>query len=382
VSRAFERLLKRAVAATLRFIVGSGQPATPLPQSFQRILVVRQHNQLGDMLCAVPLLRALRSRFPAARITLLASPVNYDVMVNLKYLDEVICFDKREFIQSGPRGFFRLLKFIKELRHKPFELAIVPSTVSTSFTSDLIAYLAGAPYRIGIGSFDLETSPSGFFFNLPVHARWLASPHRHQTLRNLDTGSPLELHEKDLKLEMTLKETEVIAAKSWIANRLSGFASAIALHPGAGKVPNRWATEHFAKVADALTREFNARIFVTCGPMDKSVVDTLRASVNIPLELIENEPIRRVASYLEQMDLLITNDTGIMHVAASVGTPVLSIFGPTDPLQWAPIGEKNRYIAGKDGVIDSVSVEEVLEVARDMLRKARHFDSAEHGKPS
>lgn len=379
--RSFERLFKRALGATLRFIVGSRRHAAPLPDSFKRILVIRQHNQLGDMLCAVPLLRALRSRFPSAQLTLMASPVNYDVMDNLRYVNQVLRFDKREYTKAGPRGFRRLLGFIKDLRRSRFDLVLVPSTVSTSFTSDMMAFLTGAPLRIGVGSVDRKENPSGFFFNLPIHTQWAASPHKHQTLRNLEVGVPLGLMCDDLTLEITLREAEVVEAKSWLNSRIRGHAMAIALHPGAGKVPNRWPTERFARVAEALSGEFDAGIFVTCGPMDRNVVDMLIRIVSVPVEVVENQHIRRVASCLRQMDLLISNDTGIMHVGAAVGTPVLSLFGPTDPEQWAPIGGRNRYIAGRGDRIDTIAIEEVLESARSMLHEALRNSPAGHGRP-
>ena len=75
------------------------------------------------------------------------------------------------------------------------------------------------------------------------------------------------------------------------------------------------------------------------------------------------------------MDLVVSNDTGIMHVAAAAGAPVLSLFGPTDPKQWAPIGEFHRFIVGEGGRIDRISLESVLEAAREILASVRASDS-------
>jgi ADP-heptose:LPS heptosyltransferase len=382
VLRSLERHFKRGLAAALGFLIGSRPLHEPLPESFDNILVVRQHNQLGDMLCAVPLLRGLRHRFPSAHIAILASPVNVEVMEGLCYLDEVLCFDKSEFTRHGIRGFLRLFGYLRGLRRKAFDLVIVPSTVSTSFTSDFLAYVTGARYRIGIGSLDGVENRSAFFFNIPIHTHWRATPHRHQTLRNLDCAVSLGLPLDDLSHELTLKGTEVIEAKLWFEEKKAGSSCAIALHPGAGKPPNRWPAENFAAVAMALAREFSASIYVTSGPMDKEVVDSLLKALKNPVELIENQAIRRVASYLGQMDLVISNDTGIMHVAAAVGTPVLSLFGPTDPEQWAPIGGGNRYIAGSDGGIETIAVDQVLQNAREMLNEGPRSRNEGRGKPA
>jgi heptosyltransferase-2 len=105
--------------------------------------------------------------------------------------------------------------------------------------------------------------------------------------------------------------------------------------------------------------------------MDREVIALLRKQIHEDYELIENQSIRVVASYLSKMALVISNDTGIMHVSAAVGVPVLSLFGPTDPEQWAPMGGENRYIAGRGGRMESITVEEVLTVARTMLKGTR-----------
>jgi heptosyltransferase-2 len=141
----------------------------------------------------------------------------------------------------------------------------------------------------------------------------------------------------------------------------------VALHPGAGKVPNRWPAARFAEVASALAGERKVRFIVTVGPMDEEPWKELESRLSIPAYLVKNESIRRVASILSAVRLVISNDTGVMHVAAAVGAPVLSLFGPTDPRQWAPQGEKNRYIQGEGGDITRISTAGVLSAARRML---------------
>jgi len=368
--RALEGGLKHIAAASLRGVLGSQAPSAFQPQSTRRILVIRQHNQLGDMLCVVPLLRALRSHCPHAQISLLTSPVNHDIMLNNRYLDDVINFDKQEFSSGGKIHIGRLVAYIRKLRNERFDLAVVPSTVSTSFTSDLFAYLSGAGIRIGAGSTDGRENPSGFFFNVPVDLNWTSEPHRHQTLRNLDILARYVKKPDDLTSEITLTTDERLEGKSFVTKYLNGKTSRIVFHPGAGKIPNRWPGDRFAAVANTLSAEFDSAVFITAGPMDDEPVAVMRSGLHVRAQLIMKQPIRPVASILKNMDLVVTNDTGIMHVAAAVGARVLSLFGPTDPGQWAPLGEKNRYIHGSGGDIRSISIEDVLRNAREMLRVA------------
>ncbi len=364
-----ERTFKRTLLSVLQRLLPSAPSVSPAPEDVRRILVVRQHNQLGDMLCAVPLLRGLQARFRNARISLLASPVNVEVMHNHRFLDEVILFDKRTMLTRAMLRPLRVLGFLRELRRRSFDLVIVPATVSTSVTSDLLAYCSGAPVRVGARSINGQENPSALFFTLPVPLDWRHDPHRHQVLRHLDIAAPLGVREEDLGSEITLSDMEDREGKALLGLPWPSGEIGIALHPGAGKVPNRWPAGRFAEVANALAAEFGARLFVTCGPMDDDPVQAMISRLAVTHTLIKGKTIRTVAAMLAQLRLVITNDTGIMHVAAAVQVPVLSLFGPTDARQWAPIGPNHRYIKGDDGTMASISAEKVLAVAREMLGK-------------
>jgi heptosyltransferase-2 len=113
--------------------------------------------------------------------------------------------------------------------------------------------------------------------------------------------------------------------------------------------------------------EFKGHAFVTKGDMDGEPVRLMLEGMRNTPTVIDGKPIREVAAILAQMDLVISNDTGIMHVAAAVGAPVLSLFGPTNPAQWAPVAERHRYLSAPSGDMTSISEEEVLNHARQML---------------
>jgi heptosyltransferase III len=345
------------------------------PARVRSILVVRQHNQLGDMLCVVPLLRALRNTYRSARIVLIASPVNYAVMRHHRLLDDVVNFDKREFLKDGRLHLLRLREFVRSLRRNDFDMTIVPSTVSMSMTSDLLAYLSGAACRVGPGSLNGRKNKGRFFYTERVDLDWGNAPGRHQTLRNLDVVRDLSLETPDLTLELTLLPEERERGAAEYAKVRAGARSVIAFHPGAGKVPNRWPTESFRRVIEALCESEQAKIVVVRGPMDDEPVEALVRSLHVPYYLIENRSIREVASFLASVDLLVSNDTGVMHVGAAAGTAVLSLFGPTDPLQWAPQGPGNRCLRGASGDIAAIRVESVIALAREMLRE--HASSEE-----
>jgi ADP-heptose:LPS heptosyltransferase len=176
-------------------------------------------------------------------------------------------------------------------------------------------------------------------------------------------------NESDLSVEITLREDELLRGKSFLQRISHGIHRVIVYHPGAGKPPNRWPSDLFARLANELSESVPAATVITSGPMDDEPVAGMTGVLHTPFEVIKNQPIREVASAIRFADLVVSNDTGIMHVAAAVGTPVLSLFGPTDPGEWAPMGEKHRYIRGVDHDIGRIPYSAVLGAANEMLRR-------------
>jgi heptosyltransferase-2 len=258
-------------------------------------------------------------------------------------------FDKEDFLNRKGLHIGSLIALLKRIRRQHFDLAIVPSTVSLSFTSHLLAYLSKARVRIGAGSIDGRENPSRSLLNATVDLDWRSTRRRHQTLRNLDAAQPLGVRTEELVIELTLTAQEMEEGKRQYMKENDPRTLAIGFHPGAGKKPNCWSAERFAAVANQLSREFNAGVFVTAGRMDNVEVNQMKAGLESPYYLIKNLPLIGARS-------------------GCCGGPVLSLFGPTDPQQWAPIGFQHRYIVGRDGNMSSISAGEVLETARGMLR--------------
>lgn len=283
------------------------------------------------------------------------------------YIDELIRFDKRDFIGKKGGSLLRFPGFIQRIRSRHFDVAAVPSTVSTSFTSDLIAYLSGAHIRVGAGRLEGRENPSGFFFTHRRELDWRALSGYHQVYRNMDIWPGALSETSDASLEITFRKDELADAKSFIDKVKMGFSHVIVYHPGAGKIPNQWPSDRFAILADLLSVEHQAATIVTAGPMDDKPVKEMLHAAQAHYHLLRNQPIRRIASILHFCDLLVTNDTGIMHVGAAAGCPVLSLFGPTDPEQWAPLGTRHRYIRGKGGDISAIPLETVAKVAKEIL---------------
>ncbi|MGD0338320.1 MAG: glycosyltransferase family 9 protein [Bacteroidota bacterium] len=333
--------------------------------SIKTILVIRQHNQLGDMLCAVPALRALQESFPAAHIRFVLSPLHHDIINGCPFIDEILNYDKTNFF-NHPRRFF---SFARLLRIPHPDIAIVISTVSSSFTSNAMAWISGAPIRIGPASIADQTKGSRQFFTHPLVLDWTNTPRRHQIERNLDTVRFLGADTKDFSIDIGLTDIEKQFAREFFTQNKGSAQRVVGFHPGAGKVQNRWSASFFANVANTLGKRFKAHIMITAGPMDDEPVAAMIKELIVPFTIVKGRTIREVAAIIDQMSLYITNDTGTMHVAAATNARILSLFGPTNPYEWAPLGERNRFLRGKGGDIDLIKVDRVIETAMEMLKK-------------
>ncbi len=337
------------------------------PEEVKNILIVRQHNQLGDMLCSVPLFAAVRKRFPKAHITLVASPINYEILFSdiNPYIDKVITYRKAPFKN--------LIEFYKELRDHNYQIGIVPSTVSISRTSHFINYFSGAKVRVGVKSIDHKVNSVEYLLNVKSEFDW-DSRKLHQTERNLDVGRQIgcDLTEKEKKNVMIhLSKEETDFADSFIEENFQDKNKLIvSMHPGAGKVPNRWNKENFIELTKKLYDKYNCYFLITSGMIDKEITDEVKEKLmkmNINCVLLENTPVRKVGAVIKSTDLYITNDTGTLHVAGGVNANIISLFGPTHGYEWAPAGENKICIQSPSDNINDITVDEVFKASAGLL---------------
>jgi ADP-heptose:LPS heptosyltransferase len=332
-----------------------------------RLLVIRQHNQMGDMLLAVPAFRGLRKRFPGARITLLAASINADVMLNNPSIDEVLTYAKERH-RASPLG---LIRFIARLRRRRFDAVIVLNTVSFSITSMLLAWASGATIRIGSTSrpFGHDLSERFYHMELPLPApEALAS--MHESEHNLYPLSVLGISERDRSSVLVPLEEEERACGRFVAAVVTPGSRFVVLHPGAGKRANIWPPERFAAVAAALRERYGLESIVVRGPVDGDAVDAVLRSGAAPHAVLSCPTPGFLGALLRRAELSICNDTGVMHIAGAVGANCVAVFGPTDPERWKPVGDHVTAVRAGDGRIESVTVDEVIAAAVGMLDRS------------
>ena len=323
-------------------------PAIPDLADLSSILLIRQQNQLGDMLLGSPVLRAIRCRAPEARIDLISGPPNHDAVRGNRNLDEVLLYDKATFLRRPHEA----KRFADRLRDGGYEIAIVLSTVSFSVTSAWLAALSRARWRAGRpgpGGRGAQIADDLYHWVLPAPVEG-----RHQTGVNLDGISPFGAVSDDWTPEIHLDAAEQeqgaghLGAAIGPADRGRGLR--IVVHPGAGKLPNRWPAERFGEVAAALEAAGH-RVAVAAGPGEEGLPARVDAGAGRPLARLPGSGVRVLAGAIRAADLLLANDTGILHLGASVGVPVLALFGPTDPAIWCPSAPRVRWMRPASGAL-------------------------------
>jgi heptosyltransferase-2 len=165
------------------------------------------------------------------------------------------------------------------------------------------------------------------------------------------------------------KDEEVKFADEYLRNKFYNSEKPIfGFHPGAGKVKNQWGTKYYIELIAQLYKLYNCNILLTSGYIDKEVTYEVAKSLkekNIEPVIAENFEVKKLASLFKRLQLYVTNDTGVMHLAGFSGTNVVSLFGPTNGFEWAPVKKNQFYIQSKTGNINDIKPKEVLDLIAD-----------------
>jgi ADP-heptose:LPS heptosyltransferase len=323
------------------------------------ILVIRQHDQLGDLILATPVFRALRQRFPGARITALARYYTHPVLFHNPNIDRVLVYPEKLKLAT-PKRLFRLIRGLRQ----HYDLCIVLNTVSHSLSSDILALLSGARYRLGTAEMPFYHFRPNLFYNV------LSRPPEHpvhETRRNLLILEHLGIGTDDLSEEVSFTPEEQEQGKKVLWDHHLVPEKTIGIHLGAANLENRWPYQRYAALADWLSSEYGFTIAVFWGAREQELGELFLGLVKSRVEAIQGLSIRELAAALKPLKLVVTNDTGIMHLAAGAGAPTFSIFGRSEPELWRPLNRDFYGVRGLDKTCASAELEVVQSGIRRML---------------
>ena len=327
---------------------------------WENVLIIRQHNQFGDMLASVPLFRAIKEKYPDSKITLVAGPENYFAVEKNKFIDRLVLVEKKKLFH--PIYFLNLIKIL----HENYDAIIVPATVSLSSTSHLIAAPAKSNVKIAPASLNEKENPFAFLFDYRINLNWNGNPKRHVSDFIQDIIRPFGISIENLRSQISFDEDDKEFALQFVKENTDAGKLLIGVHVGAGKIPNRWSVDNFAEIINFLREKYNAEIIFTGSDADKETLEELFAKLKNTFPEYLNHSIPKLAALIDETDLFITNDTGVLHVAAATRVPQISIFGPTDPQNWGAVGEEKINLRNEDD-INSVTVNDVIESIQKLL---------------
>lgn len=318
----------------------------------RRILVVRQHDQFGDFLLTTPAIYALRRKFPNAFICLVVRSYLYPVAQNNPDVDDVLVFRTTGFL----RGMMR-----------PYDLAVVFNTVSHSLSSDLIARLSRAPLLLGPETPMFDHCATNPFYTLvsPVD-----SAVKHQMQRNLDVVRYIGAETSETDYRFALNDAELRSAAQMLSEFCSdGLGRLVAVHFGTGDVRKKYPVRLLAELCNRIAKNGEYRILLFHAPGESEFRNELLLELETtPIDAPEMS-LREVAGIVKNADLLICNDTGVLHLAAGVGTASLSFHATSDPAVWKPTASRHVALYASNGDISSITVRKALSEALKLLEK-------------
>lgn len=332
--------------------------------SIKNILIVVRH-QMGDMLCAVPMMRSLRSFYPEAHISLVTKgsiKFNEIFTGNNSPVDEVHLYE---------HGFENYLDLVKKLREKPIDLAIVPATVSYSATNHMLAYYSNAKIRVGVKSMDYLPNKVNYLLNVKNDFLW-DTKKIHQIERNLDIIRQINIEVSETKIRLFVKpENEAFADEFFRENFSDISRPVIGFHTGAAKIQNVWPQEKFAELAKSLYNKYNAYFYISEGPSDseyvKEFISCFSRSGNVIKPVVHKGDLMNTAAIIKKLSLFVSNDTGIMHLAAGFDVPLVGLFGSTKAYEWGPLGDKKASIQAKTEKIINLDIDTVYETCMALI---------------
>ncbi len=300
----------------------------------RRIAVLRAL-YLGDLLCAVPALRALRAGFPAAEISLIGLPwAAAFARRYARYVDRFVELAGYPGLAEVPADPARAERFLAEQRAYGYDL-VVQMHGSGRVSTPLALALGG---RATVGYY--EGAPqAGLTLGLPY------PDDRSEVRRNLDLAALLDCPAEDPTLEFPLYATDCAEAAEVLRPLAGRGRPWIGLNPCARPPARRWPPERFAAVGDYFAREWDARIVLTGGPGEEPLAAAVAERMATPaLNVAGRTSLGALGALIAALDLFVSNDTGPAHLARAVLTPSVTIFGPGDLGRWGPADPRRHRV--------------------------------------
>lgn len=341
-----------------------------------RILLIKP-SSFGDIIHALPVLAACKAHWPAARIDWAVKREWAGLLAGHPMLNRAVMF---------PATVWEGLRAWPVLRRERYDLVI---DLQGLLRSALYAASTGCPVRFG---FQDGREGSAWFYSHPIKVSGGAVHAVDRCLelvRRVGVAAPVPV----FPIPDGNREQAWVDAL-WLRNHIRDGEAVCAIHPSARWPTKRWPVQRFAQLADALSAQERMRIVIVGSGAEASRVEEMSRQMNgAAINLVGQTDLLQLAALLRRCALLITNDSGPMHLAAAVGTPVVAVFGPSDPARVGPYGAGHaalrkeidcshctRRACVRDALcMKAVGVDEVYEAARAVANRSGRLFAARSG---
>jgi heptosyltransferase-3 len=336
-----------------------------------RSVLIIKLRYIGDVLLATPTVRAIKAARPDVRVTMMLNRGTEDVLSGNPDMVEIVVLDKGSLAAQW--------RLIAGLRRRRFDTVI---DLTDGDRSAFLSWISGAPVRIG---FNDEHRWRGRCYTQVIHP---VPGVRHRIDRDLEALKPIGIQagSKDLQLWLTAEEEN---SADQLLDQLGVQRSQpmVILQPGARYWFKAWPPERFAELADHLMSQYGCQVLIGGGDQDIDLAQQIRElAKSRPVIMAGRTTIKQFAAIAKKSALFVGSDSGAMHIATAVDTPVVALFGPSDPREWGPRGGPAEVIykgvdcracfhptcqRGEQNCMQLITIDEVMIAAERLMGRAR-----------
>lgn len=362
LSKRIERRLKRLVFGTL--LSGNGRTAdvpTLDLSSIRRVLFVRANFRMGNLLLVTPALAAVRRALPGAHVDVLGTALHEVLLRHHPDVDGVVCLSRGALARP-----WSLVQLVRRIRRAHYDL-VVDCARGGSFLGAVLCGLSGGRYRVAAASSRYRAA-----FNVLVPRR-TGDRHKIDLLLGVleDIGIPPVT--RDMKVALTEEERRQ-AARQWEAFGLPDATAVVGILAG-GRGNKRLPMDHLVETVVGL-RQRGAHVALLVGPEERDLVGTLRQSMPDGVTIILPLPLRDFAALLARFALVVTADTGPMHLAVALGVPTVALLRSQASLRYRPLGARHRVLYDERAVAPDAVIAAVDSILRSEADDAPPADAS------
>lgn len=326
------------------------------------ILVITKHNFMGDTIVATPLLRGIRQIYPEAAVTLLTGVAAAQTLQEFPFVDTIEPYNPKG-TQKGIAANWRLICALRQKIGGSPDLCLV---VDRSVRAATIALLCRARIRAG---FDTEGRGCLLTHRVPYDPEKRESECCLDILRMVAPAQCAEIPFDPMPI-LFVTEAERKRGAAILREREAIGPQLVGIQAGASYRAKQWSPAKFAEVAASLAADGAGIVLLGRGESELKASRLLIEAAGEPvpiIDLTDQTSMRETMGILTHLSLFISNDTGVSHIAASLGVSTVSLFGPTLAEKWGEAGPRSRVLPAPEGKLSKLEVAPVLAAARSLL---------------